>query len=299
MATTVCILHPGEMGAEVGRAARTGGARVLWVSTDRGSATRDRAGAAGLEDAGSLDAALAQSSIVLSVSPPHAALAVAENVAARGFHGVYVDANAVSPATTRRIGGVVEAANATFVDGGIVGPPPAKSGTTRLYLAGPASGQVAALFAGGPLATVVLDGPAGAASAVKACYAAWTKGAAALLTSVRALARREGVEATLVEEWNISQPALFAQLDRAVSGTPARAGAGSAEMEEIGAALRRRRDFADGFALAAAEVCRPARAVQGCARRDARRGRGCTSHATRSAEFRAAQLSVCRDRHGL
>ena len=129
MATTVCILHPGEMGAEVGRAARTGGARVLWVSTDRGSATRDRAGAAGLEDAGSLDAALAQSSIVLSVSPPHAALAVAENVAARGFHGVYVDANAVSPATTRRIGGGVEAANATFVDGGIVGPPPAKSGT--------------------------------------------------------------------------------------------------------------------------------------------------------------------------
>ena len=254
MATTVCILHPGEMGAEVGRAARTGGARVLWVSTDRGSATRDRAGAAGLEDAGSLDAALAQSSIVLSVSPPHAALAVAENVAARGFHGVYVDANAVSPATTRRIGGVVEAANATFVDGGIVGPPPAKSGTTRLYLAGPASGQVAALFAGGPLATVVLDGPAGAASAVKACYAAWTKGAAALLTSVRALARREGVEATLVEEWKISQPALFAQLDRAVSN--ARKGwRWVGEMEEIGAAFDAA-GLPDGFALAAAEVCR-------------------------------------------
>src|SRR5262245_39188697 len=56
MAMTVCILHPGEMGAEVAAAASAGGARVLWVSAGRGGATRDRAGAAGLEDAGTLKA---------------------------------------------------------------------------------------------------------------------------------------------------------------------------------------------------------------------------------------------------
>jgi 3-hydroxyisobutyrate dehydrogenase-like beta-hydroxyacid dehydrogenase len=252
--TTVCVLHPGEMGAEVGAAARSGGARVLWVSDGRGGATRDRAGEAGLEDAGTLQAALAQSSVALSVCPPHAAVDLAERVAAAGFRGTYVDANAIAPQTSRRIGDIVGTAGATFVDGGIIGPPPTKPGTTRLYLSGPAAAQVAALFDGSPLGPVVLDAPIGAASAVKACYAGWTKGAATLLLSVRALARHEGVEAALAEEWKISQPNLFAQLDRAV--LQSRKGwRWIAEMEEIGATFDRA-GLPDGYALAAAEVCR-------------------------------------------
>jgi 3-hydroxyisobutyrate dehydrogenase-like beta-hydroxyacid dehydrogenase len=252
--TTVCILHPGEMGAEVGAAARAGGARVRWVSAGRGGATRDRAGAAGLEDAGSLDAALTQASIVLSVCPPHAAVDLAESVATAGFAGIYLDANAIAPETSRRIGRIVEAKGASFVDGGIIGPPPTKPGTTRLYLSGPASAEVAALFSGTSLGAVVLDAPVGAASAIKACYAGWTKGAATLLLSVRALARHEGVEAALAEEWRISQPQLFAQLDRAV--LQSRKGwRWIAEMEEIGATFEGAR-LPDGYPLAAAEVCR-------------------------------------------
>lgn len=252
--TTVCILHPGEMGAEVAAAARAGGARVLWVSAGRGGATRDRAKAAGLEDAETLKAALGQASVVLSVCPPHAALDLAKSVATGGFRGVYLDANAIAPETSRRVGGIVEAAGASFVDGGIIGPPPTKPGATRLYLSGPASAEVAALFAGGLLGTVVLDAPVGAASAVKACYAGWTKSTATLLLSVRALARAEGVEAALAEEWKISQPNLFAQLDRAV--LQSRKGwRWIAEMEEIGATFRAG-GLPDGFALAAAEVCR-------------------------------------------
>ena len=252
--TTVCVLHPGEMGAEVGAAARAGGARVLWVSDGRGGATRDRAGGAGLEDAGTLPAALAQASVVLSVCPPHAAVSLAESVAAGGFRGIYVDANAIAPATSRRIGDIVGTAGATFVDGGIIGPPPTKPGTTRLYLSGPASAAVATLFGASALGAVVLDAPVGAASAIKACYAGWTKGAATLLLSVRALARREGVEAALAEEWKISQPNLFAQLDRAV--LQSRKGwRWIAEMEEIGATFDRA-GLPDGYALAAAEVCR-------------------------------------------
>ena len=252
--TTVCVLHPGEMGAEVGAAARAGGARVLWISAGRGGATRDRAEAAGFEDAGTLKSALDQSRIVLSVCPPHAAVELAESVAGVGFRGTYVDANAVSPETSRRIGSVVGSAGATFVDGGIIGPPPTKPGTTRLYLSGPASAEVEVLFAGSSLGTVALDAPIGAASAVKACYAGWTKGAATLLLSVRALARHEGVEATLAEEWKISQPNIFAQLDRAV--LQSRKGwRWIAEMEEIGATFGQA-GLPEGFALAAADVCR-------------------------------------------
>jgi 3-hydroxyisobutyrate dehydrogenase-like beta-hydroxyacid dehydrogenase len=242
------------MGAEVGAAGRAGGASVLWVSDGRASATRDRAAAAGLEDAETLNAALARASVVLSVCPPHAAVELANSVAAAGFRGVYLDANAIAPETSRRIGGIVEATGASFVDGGIIGPPPTKPGTTRLYLSGPASPEIAALFAGSSLGTVVLDAPIGAASAIKACYAGWTKGAATLLLSVRALARHEGVEAALAEEWKTSQPQLFAQLDRAV--LQSRKGwRWIAEMEEIGATFDRA-SLPDGYALAAAEVCR-------------------------------------------
>ena len=252
--TTVCLLHPGEMGAEVGAAARAGGARVRWVSSGRGGATRDRAGAAGLEDAGALPVALGEASIVLSVCPPHAAVDVASKVAAAGFRGVYLDANAIAPETSRRIGRIVAAAGATFVDGGIIGPPPAKPGTTRLYLAGPASAEVAALFAGSALGTVTLDAPVGAASAIKACYAGWTKGAATLLLSVRALARHEGVDTALADEWKLSQPQLFAQLDRAVQQSR-KGWRWIAEMEEIGATFAAA-GLPDGYALAAAEACR-------------------------------------------
>ncbi|HEX7229410.1 MAG TPA: phosphogluconate dehydrogenase, partial [Candidatus Binatia bacterium] len=71
---TVALLHPGNMGATVGAAARAGGARIVWTSQDRSSATRERAEQAGLIDVGNLPTALAQCEAVLSICPPHAAL---------------------------------------------------------------------------------------------------------------------------------------------------------------------------------------------------------------------------------
>ncbi len=248
------ILHPGEMGSAVGRAARAAGARVLWSSTGRSEATRRRAAEAGLEDAGTLAAALGAAEIALSVCPPHAALDVARSVATQGFRGLFVDANAVSPESTRRLAAIVESAGARFVDGGIVGPPPAPGASTRLYLSGDGAGRVAELFHGTPLAPMVLDAPVGAASAVKMCYAAWTKGTATLLLAVRAAAENEGVEAALAEEWRISQPDLFRQLDRAVAQSR-KAWRWVGEMEEIAATFDDA-GLPEGFHLAAAELCR-------------------------------------------
>jgi len=251
---TICVLHPGEMGAAVGRTARATGARVLWVAAGRGDATRKRAEAAGLEDAHTLSAALAAADIALAVCPPHAALELAQSVAGHAFRGIYVDANAISPSTTRQVGVIVEGAGATFVDGGIVGPPPGTGDDTRLYLCGSEAARVATLFAGTALAPVSLDAPVGAASAVKACYAAWTKGTAALLVTIRALAEREGVAAALANEWQLSQPDLFKRLDRAVANTR-KGWRWIGEMEEIGATFSAV-GLPDGFQLAAAEVFR-------------------------------------------
>ena len=99
---TVGLLHPGDMGSMVGACAVAAGSRVRWASGGRSAGTRQRAAAAGLEDAGSLDALVAGSDVIISVCPPHAALDLARDVAARRFTGLFVDANAVAcPANWR------------------------------------------------------------------------------------------------------------------------------------------------------------------------------------------------------
>src|SRR5437879_375424 len=150
------LIQPGEMGAAVGGLLTRRGHEVVWVSAGRSSETARRAETAGLTDLGSVDALAARSEVILSVCPPHAALDVARTVSGAGFRGLYVDANAVSPDTTRAVGAAVEAAGASFVDGGIIGPPPQEMGSTRLYLSGAAAGLVAHLFEGTELAPGVL-----------------------------------------------------------------------------------------------------------------------------------------------
>src|SRR5262249_30048074 len=148
---TVGLLHPGEMGSAVGATLVAAGARVLWTSEHRSEATRQRAAELGLEDAGTLADRTRASRAILSVTPPHGALAQAQAVAKLGFRGLYVDANAVAPATARRIAETVEATGARFVDGGIIGPANRNPGAARIYLSGNAAADVRPLFSAGPL----------------------------------------------------------------------------------------------------------------------------------------------------
>jgi 3-hydroxyisobutyrate dehydrogenase-like beta-hydroxyacid dehydrogenase len=250
---TVGLLHPGQMGASVAAAARAGGAKLLFASQGRTEATRERAARAELSDVGTLEALVAASEIVLSVCPPHAALDLARSVAALGFSGLYVDANAVAPASARRIGEVVGAAGARFVDGGIVGPPAWRAGSTTLWLSGQEAERVAALFEGTALAAEVLDGGPGAASALKVCFAAWTKGSSALLLAVRALAHSEGVDGALVRQWERMLPDLPARSEGTARTTAPKAWRFVGEMHEIAQSFADA-DLPDGFHRAAAEV---------------------------------------------
>jgi 3-hydroxyisobutyrate dehydrogenase-like beta-hydroxyacid dehydrogenase len=234
---TIGVLHPGEMGSGVGASARAAGARVLWVSEGRGAATRKRADADGLEDAGTLTRLACEAQVILSVCPPASAVDVAKDVAAQRFTGIYVDGNAVSPATTRKVGDIVTAGGATYVDGGIIGPPPRKPGVTRLYLSGAAAREVAAMLNGGFLQAIPLDGPIGAASALKMAYAGWNKTQQALLMAVRAYAIREGVGEALLREWSISQTDLPKRSENAVAGTARKAWRFVGEMDEIAASF--------------------------------------------------------------
>jgi 3-hydroxyisobutyrate dehydrogenase-like beta-hydroxyacid dehydrogenase len=235
------------MGAAVGTVVRTRGHRALWVSEGRSAATVERASAAGLEDAESVDELAARCDVIISLCPPHAAVDVARS--ATGFSGIYVDANAVSPATARSIAEL----HPRFVDGGIVGPPPHAPGTSRLYLSGEEAALVAGLFTGTALEPVVVSTEAGAASAVKMTYAAWSKGTAALALAIRALARAERIEQTLLREWETSQPRLRARSEAAARSAAAKAWRWVGEMNEIADTFAAA-GLPDGFHRAAAEI---------------------------------------------
>jgi 3-hydroxyisobutyrate dehydrogenase-like beta-hydroxyacid dehydrogenase len=286
--TLIGLLHPGEMGAAVAVCLTGRGYQVLWVPAGRSPATQARAAAAGLTAAAGPDTAgqaadlARRADIILSVCPPHAALDTALAVAAAGFTGVYLDANAISPGTALTVRSVVETAGGRYVDGGIIGSPPAWSAApessadgTRLYLAGGSAAgdgdgpvaQVAALFEGTALTPLILrnGNPAGA-SALKMAYAAWTKGSAALILSARALAQAEGVDDSLLAEWSLSQPGLEDRSLGAARSAAAKGWRWVGEMEEIAASMTAN-GLPGGFHLAAAEVFRraadQARAEQG------------------------------------
>ncbi len=249
------ILHPGAMGVSVAAAARTGGHTVYWASAGRSAATAARADAAGLTDAGSVAAVCQQSAIILSVCPPHAAEDVAREVAARGFRGLYLDANAIAPERVTRIGAALAAAGIDLVDGGLIGPPAWKPGTTTLALAGPRAAEIADLFSGSPLLTHDLGPAVGQASALKMCYAAYAKGTTALLCAVLATAEQLGVRPALFREWARDGENFGAQAEQRARSVTAKAWRFTGEMDEIAATFRSA-GLPGEFHAAAAEVYR-------------------------------------------
>ena len=246
----ILLLHPGAMGASIGAALVGKGHAVTWVAQGRSAATAQRASKAGVRAVATLAEAVADAQVALSVCPPDAALELAQAVRGAGFVRTYVDANAVAPATARQVAAVFPG---SYVDGGIIGPPAWREGATRLYLAGPDAAEIAALFEGTLVDARTVQGGTDAASALKMCYAAFTKGSSALLLAVRALAERNGVTDDLLQEWNISQPGLAARSAATATSTSAKAWRFEGEMREIAATFAAA-DLPDGFHQAAAEI---------------------------------------------
>ena len=208
----VGLLFPGEMGAAVGAAVK---GEVVWASEGRSHATAARA--TGFADVGTIAELVARSDVVLSICPPGLAEDVAQVVAGHGFDGLYVDANAVSPARAERIAALFDRA----VDGSIT----AKTGI-HLFLSGePDEVELVCGLFGEPVVPTPLPGGVGAASALKMAFAGWNKIGAVLEAQAYAVARAYGLEDALAAE-GVGR-------DR-IGRTAARAWRWTAEMHEIG-----------------------------------------------------------------
>lgn len=252
---TIGILHPGAMGVSVAATIKNSGYEVLYASSGRSEATRTRAEHHGLTDAGTVPDLVAQSDVIVSVCPPHAAEFVADEAIMAGFSGLYIDANAISPQKAARIEVLLNKVGASLVDGGIIGGPAWEPASTWLYLSGDRAYDALKFFAAGPLEAEMIDGGVGAASALKMCYAAYTKGTSALIAAILALAEQLNVRGDLARQWARDDYALPAQHEQRARRVTAKAWRFAGEMDEIaetfaGAGLP------DGFHRAAGDIYR-------------------------------------------
>jgi 3-hydroxyisobutyrate dehydrogenase-like beta-hydroxyacid dehydrogenase len=234
--STIGIVSPGDMGHGVGRALKESGRRVLTDLTGRSPRSRDLAASAGMEDANGLDALVASSDLVLSILPPASAIEFAERTAGAmrrtGATPLFADCNAISPQTAARVGAIVNAAGADFVDAGIIGSPPSPKAPTRLYV----SGNKAMLLEEIATSTLLvrqLGEQIGQASIMKMLYSGLNKGYNALQAAVMIAAERYGMTGSLLAEFQASQKAAHDRMLNSLGFLAADAERWHPEMVEI------------------------------------------------------------------
>jgi putative dehydrogenase len=248
------VIAQGMMGAGVGRRLHESGATVRTLLTGRSQPSAERAKAAGMAPAANEHELLSGTDFFLSILPPGAAEALAKHLApalkALERKPIYVDCNAVSPQTAIRIGEIIAPTGAHFVDGGIIGGPPRPGYSPTIYASGPTAGQTAVLRDWG-IDWRVIDGPIGAASALKMSYAGITKGTTAIASAMLLGAARFGCAEALIAELTESQPEMLARFREGIPRMYDKAYRWVAEMEEISDFLEKNPPSRDIYAAIA------------------------------------------------
>ncbi len=223
---TIGMMGVGAMGSALGRGWVAGGHRVVTSLDGRSARTRGLVAGTGIEVLPGLDEVVDAADLVVSVVPPgraaDAAGAVSVAAARTGARPLVADLNAVSPPTVHEVQRLLAEAECALVDGAISAGPPRADHRTRVYVSGPDVDAFA--VAVNPWIDLVhLDGPVGAASALKMCTASMYKGTKALVMQALLTADAHGVReeflADTAREWPDAVPTWH--LDVAVSATKA------------------------------------------------------------------------------
>jgi 3-hydroxyisobutyrate dehydrogenase-like beta-hydroxyacid dehydrogenase len=252
---SVGIINPGAMGISVAATMINSGHRVCWASAGRSEQSESRAAEHDLIDLHTTAELVQQCDFLVSVCPPHAAEEVAYEAIDRGFQGLYLDANAISPRKARRIEARMREAGIIFVDGGIIGGPAWEPGRTWLYLSGEDAEEALPLFAAGPLETEIVGAEIGQASALKMVFAAYTKGNTALLALVLAGAESLDVRQPLEKQWSRYWPDFTEETHQRLRRVTAKAWRFEGEMHEIASTFAGV-DLPRGFHTSAEEIYR-------------------------------------------
>ena len=237
----VGIMSAGDMGSGFGSVLHTQGLEVYTCLAGRSELTRLRAEEAGFIDSPDLDHLVRNVDLFISVLVPSEATQLANDVAAAmtrtGATPFYADLNAIAPNTVLAIEGIVRAAGAGFIDGGIIGGPPRQGYSPHIAVSGPDTPAIEVLRERA-LDIRVTGSRVGQASGLKMVYAASTKGTTALWTELLTAARAMGLQDALLSQYG-DRNVVYQTAQRSIPGMPNRARRWVGEMEEIA------RTFAD------------------------------------------------------
>jgi 3-hydroxyisobutyrate dehydrogenase-like beta-hydroxyacid dehydrogenase len=233
---TVGILSPGDMGHTVGQVLHSNGLRVITCLKARSERTKRLAKRAGIEDVPTYQAFVGESDVILSILVPaqafSAARVIAQAISETHADIIFADCNAIAPQTVAQIDDLIRAAGGVFVDAGIIGPPPRTPGSTRIYASGSGVATLAELNRFG-LEVIGIGDRVGKASSLKMCYAALTKGFAALCIELLTAAEILDVSQPLKREFALSEPTMLKRMEGYLPGVPMKSGRWIGEMEEI------------------------------------------------------------------
>ncbi|KAI0259218.1 hypothetical protein BC834DRAFT_907390 [Gloeopeniophorella convolvens] len=251
MPVTVAIIAAGAMGGAVAQRLTEAGCTVLTNLDGRSEATRKRARDAGMQDVPFADL-VSQAPLFLSILPPRDAEQLAKDylaaydavsTATGAASPIYVDCNAVSPETVKRISGLFTHSGVHFIDASIIGGPPQGSYNPTFYASAASdAGNALSIFAElgnlGLKVSLLKEGSdVGDASALKMSYAGIMKGLTGLFATMilSAHASSPATADALLLELRASQPAVLDRLVRAVPDMLPKAYRWVGEMREISA----------------------------------------------------------------
>ena len=233
---TVAVLSPGDMGHAVGRLLREHEVIVLTCLAGRSPRTKSLSEQAGITDVATMEELVEQCDLILSITVSEAApklcQQVADAISATGTGLLFAECNAISPQLSRQMEGIISATGSRYVDASIIGGPPRNGSSPRFYVSGPHAGEMEELKRFG-LDIRVIGPETGQASGIKMCYAAMTKGSAALFTQLLMAAEMLGLSKELLAEFQSSQPAVHQRMEGWLPGLPAKANRWVSEMQEI------------------------------------------------------------------
>ncbi|NKJ50498.1 6-phosphogluconate dehydrogenase [Burkholderia sp. SG-MS1] len=195
---TVAFVGFGEAGGILGAALAAKGVQVSMFDL-RHDQLRDKAQAAGVRVAATLQSALAGAQVVISAVTAQADLDVAQALGRCLEAGqICLDINSVSPNTKQHAQACIEGAGAHYVEAAVMAPVPPYGLAVPMLLGGAAAADVAPLLNALGFNASAVSEKIGVASAAKMCRSVMIKGIEALTVECLRAARHYGAESIVL-----------------------------------------------------------------------------------------------------
>ncbi|OLL32393.1 6-phosphogluconate dehydrogenase [Burkholderia sp. SRS-W-2-2016] len=197
--TRIALIGFGEAGGLLGAGLAAQRVQVAMFDLRR-DVLREKANAAGVRVADTLQSALEHAQLVISAVPADADFEVAQ-AAARHLQPqqIYLDINSVSPATKQHAQACIEAAGAQYVEAAVMAPVPPYGLAVPMLLGGASAAHLAPRLNALGFNSRAVSEKIGVASAAKMCRSVMIKGIEALTVECLRAARHYDAESIVLE----------------------------------------------------------------------------------------------------